>query len=576
MAFTAVKNGNWTDATVWGNAEGGDYPGKTGTTADQTVSCAGYDIVFDVETMAVRIGTVSASSGGSLTWDTTKSTHMLIRGSLEFNYGEGMYIGTEASPLSSSYTATIEYDLASNAQYGKISVNANGYVKLYGAEKTPAVELDSAVSASGTSLTLAETPTGWLDGDELCILSSSETGTARYTETEYITATTISGTSITLSTGVTYAHSAGTLILNMTRNIRFISTNSAYQGGDITGQSYDWIMQGVELKNCGGWKGFYTSGAHPQTMKSCTAHGSYTYGIANEYTGQGYFKDCIVANNASGGVRNNEDHRQQVYENCYFVDNTGQGMSAGNIKYDGDLLINCTFACNTDDGASYGRTTCKFMNCYLYGNYDYGLAIEQGQLVHLHNCYFGKRKDGTSQKNDDASLYMNVGTIYANDCVFNDTDLFDLSNQIGQRLYSSNHNQTAGDFRSWDSDTNQSTSTDTSVYKTSSPSIKLQTTQNGTSPYHIIPIKVSSGDTLSVEIYGKKESTSMFNNPIVYMSGCGIEDNDVFSTQDTNWNAVTLSGTATRSGVVQVMVVCPQPGGSTYDFWIDDITITVS
>ena len=579
MAWVATQIGNWTDPATW--TAGVDYPGKVGTTADQTVDLNGYAVTFDVATMDVRIGTITTNNNTSSTkliWDITKSTHMLIRGKLEFNYYEELKIGTESAPLPAEFTATIEYDLASNGEYGKGNFSARGYILFYGAKKTPSVEISGDLSVSDTNVTLATTPVGWRDGDTLCILSSSETDTARYTEVEYIVATSISGTSVTLASGVSYAHSDGTQILNVTRNIRFTSTNSAYQPSSFAGQSHTMIFEGVEFYQAGGMDGFYTGYDYPQIIDNCVVRGSNSYGMSIGYTIKCGYKDIILCDNALGGMMAAENSNTSDWENCYFVDNIGEGAEPFHIKYAGAaFFFNCTFACNVGSGLRIGRQPGFYVsNCYSYGNYGYGLETTNGGAVNVQTSYFGSRPDGTTQTNFNADIYLNDCNVYLNDCKFDSIDLMDVANSRGTRMWSTNHNQVAGVFKGYDSDNITSVSTDTTVYRTTSPSIKIDSNSSGEASLWKIPIKVNSGDNLSIDIYGKREGSSMWHSPRLDLTGCGISEYDSFTIEDTAWNKVTIGGTATREGIVMLSVIISQQNPTSNAFWIDDINVTVT
>lgn len=572
MAYTAVKDGDWSDPTVWGNSPGGDYPGKLGTTADQTVNFSGYTITYDIDNSSgngVRHGSIT---GGNLNVATDQDTYIWIRGTFAFQYGDEFNIGSSSSPLSSSYTCTIEYDMASDTQYRKFEW-FQGHFSWYGANKTSAVELGAALSASGTAVTLASTPTGWAVGDQLYILSSSETGTARYIESEYATISAITGTSVTLSTGVTYAHSQGTLVLNLTRNIRLISTNNSYQPNSNTGQCAKCVMHSVEFNNVRQW-GWELNQNEPAHHKNCTFFGSLDDGINIRYTGGGHFEDCIVADNNGNGVDANENYRSIVWESSYFVNNDA-GIYSNNTKYSAQHAINCVFACNSGDGVNNGRTPGGFYtNCYFYGNFDYGYEGGYNNNAEFNYCFFGIRADGTSHTNFDADFKSSNGFHRFNDCKFNSSDIFDIDDTDDIKLWSSNHNQIANTHRAYSDDGDIRVQTDTSVYRTSSPSLKFSGLGRNQHAIYKIPIKVSSGDSLTVTIYGKRASTSFHIDPYAVLHGCGIADREDWTTNDTNWNSISLTGTAARDGVVICTVVMPQNYNEQFN--IDDVDISVS
>lgn len=234
--IVAATNGNWNSSSTW---QGGSVP----TSTDNVFIPAGK-IVTVVTTGALAR---AVQVEGILTFDPTATTSMTCR-TIYVDYTGALITGTEANPVQSGVTCTITIEDASidttndPAQYGHGFVIA-GKWRSCGATKTPFVRCSTELTASQTSITLSTSPSGWNNGDALVFPDSRHLDPSTETLTNYThnfdekTIDSISGTALTLGTGLTFAHpgasnAAGTLtftphVLNMTRNVVVQSANHA-------------------------------------------------------------------------------------------------------------------------------------------------------------------------------------------------------------------------------------------------------------------------------------------------------------------------------------------------------------
>jgi len=577
--FTSVQNGDWDAGETWGNGSGGDYPTKT--TADD-VANIGHQVTYNIDNSSGnRMGNVNIQTGGELYFDTTASTYLKIRGKIDLQaYNSEFHIATFASPLSSSYTCTIEYDLASDGANEWLDYSSDGVViSLHGAVKTQREELSTTANASQADLVFSTIPADWAAGDRLVVLSDDEAGTGRYTETEEVEISSISSNTATLTGNLSNQHSAGTVVMNMTRNIRLFATNSSYRPSGSSRTVQFWV-ENVEFDDIG--SNYVLSvqdrNNNGNLFKGCTVSGAndsiYVSGMVGCMV-----KDCNFYNAGSNHFDGQNTTGSYEFINCMFVDATSTCL---NLQGRGGpfRFYNCVIACNASYGVSCSndRGFAEFVNCYFYGNQGRGVHAYRS-VYNLYNCVFGEREDGTSQTNGDADMGIDGGFIKAHDCLFNSSDTADMSGGNGNgfpMIISSNHNQTAGSYRQFESDTTYCVQDDATTYRTSAPSIKLNCTMGYASAIHKIPIQVSSGDNVSIEIYGKASSSTQFNEgkaPWARVTGCGIKDDDEWDVSDTNWNALTLTGTASRGGVILCEIGSPEEDA---DFYIDDITVTIT
>ena len=194
---------------------------------------------------------IEVSNGGTLTTDKTGGTNysLTLNGNLVANYGGVIEFGTQAAPVPSSSTLTVLLNCTSAGQFG-LNARTHSTVTFYGATKTPWTYLASSVAASGTSLTTAVS-TGWKSGDVIGIASTSRTATQ--SETANLAAD-ASGTTVTLSAGLSAAHDGSSVatnvraeIVNLTRNVKFHGASATNVATiTITGQ-VSWTMGYAEI-----------------------------------------------------------------------------------------------------------------------------------------------------------------------------------------------------------------------------------------------------------------------------------------------------------------------------------------
>jgi hypothetical protein len=182
------------------------------------------------ETATTDHGTLDIGKSGTLTYDATAATNYYLRLSGDLNIWDGgtLNIGTVATPIPSDSTAKLNLDCGSNVQYGLL-VNAGGTFVAQGASKTVSSFLAANAAAAATTLTTS-TSTGWKSGDEIGFAPTSRT----YTEYEKRSLSgDASGTSITVASGLTNAHSGTSPtraeLINLTRNVSIFGASASLQ-----------------------------------------------------------------------------------------------------------------------------------------------------------------------------------------------------------------------------------------------------------------------------------------------------------------------------------------------------------
>lgn len=180
---------------------------------------------------SVGLQGVIVSGNATLSWATTAATSFYFRwrGVFQICGGGTVNVGTSGARIPSGSTAVLEMSCAANND-SKLLPLAGGTLNIYGATKTTSTRLTVDAAAAATNLTVGST-TGWLAADRLAF---SPTGaSASQHETKNVL-TNNSATTLTLSAGLTNAHSGTSpiqgYVLNMTRNIKFQSDSSSNRG----------------------------------------------------------------------------------------------------------------------------------------------------------------------------------------------------------------------------------------------------------------------------------------------------------------------------------------------------------
>lgn len=185
-------------------------------------------------------GAVNIGKGGTLQYSTSASTNYYLRlgtgtivADLIVYNGGTLNIGTSGTKVPITSTAVLEFNITAGQADNKtgVFVRNGGTWNAYGigAGSNPIAAwsmLTADVAAAGTVLHPADT-TGWSNGDVVCITSTTRTTTDCESKT---TSTIDSSTQVTLTAGVTVAHSgtgrtAGE-VGNITRNVKVRSTQS--------------------------------------------------------------------------------------------------------------------------------------------------------------------------------------------------------------------------------------------------------------------------------------------------------------------------------------------------------------
>lgn len=170
---------------------------------------------------------LSINRGGEVVSGSSASTAYIqkMSGNMVVYNGGILRIGTSGSRIPSTSSVTWTFDCVTNVDFG-IDVRRKGEFTCYGEVKQRWTLLTSDEASSSTSIQVVST-SGWKAGDTLCFAPTGTT-TSQY-ETKVIS-TVDSSTQVTLSAGLTNAHTGTDNVVgevgNLTSNVQIYGVSS--------------------------------------------------------------------------------------------------------------------------------------------------------------------------------------------------------------------------------------------------------------------------------------------------------------------------------------------------------------
>lgn len=250
--------GNWTRLLRRTTAATAAAADNLYIVGEWTAAATGTDITVTMDsTSATDYGTLDIGDRGVLTWGTTAATAYILQLSGNLNIWEGGTYnqGTVATPMPRDSTATLQFDCATDGEFGLI-VNTGGTAVLQGQSRTIGKDIDRCLlntdeAVNSTSLGV-NTDTGWLDNDRIAVATTTQT--ASQCETGLLNGN-AGASSLTVDGfagaggGLAFAHSGTSPtqaeVILLTRNVvvRSVSTTAmSYVNGAAGGNiNADWV-----------------------------------------------------------------------------------------------------------------------------------------------------------------------------------------------------------------------------------------------------------------------------------------------------------------------------------------------
>jgi hypothetical protein len=274
-----------------------EYTGSdTGTsyiiTMNQTAN-TDYGVGTD-GVVAMTIG-----NGCHLTYGTSAATNYYLKlsGNLIVYNGGYLDVGTTGTAIPRDSTAVLEFDPVADGGMGLL-VQSGGFLNMQGLSRTSGKNIVSAKlntdEAIGQTVLGVDTDTGWLNGDEIGIASTTRT----YWQCEKRTLSgNANASDITVSASLTYAHSGTSPtqaeVINITRNVKFRSATSTLmtymylKATSVT--DIDW----TEIY----YVGHTTAGTYGITVETTTGSFNMQYSSLHDTEDWGFYAYVVGLNN---------------------------------------------------------------------------------------------------------------------------------------------------------------------------------------------------------------------------------------------------------------------------------------
>jgi len=265
---------------------------------------------------------------------------------------------------------------------------------------------------------------------------------------------------------------------------------------------------------------------------------------------------------ANGGVFIQNQGRNIEFTDCLFICNGGS--SIGVIFGNTIVFNNCKILCSTEGQSANSNNVSSIIynNCKFYSNTNYGIK-NATSLTQVNNCEFAN--------NGIASIVLSAiaGTIYNYNegaIRLRNTSLLDASEitygltSTDQYVWSFDHDNTQGNHWGF---TNGGTINWQTVEKQGSDPGSWKATISSNTRTTLLPIRfklaeigIKATDTVTFTAWVKKDDATTVGAKIfVYGSDqslAGMTYTEVTKANDTNWENLSMTFSATEAGVVEV------------------------
>lgn len=245
-----------------GEFDGSSNPAGVVTRSHTMDSTAATD--YGSANTSIEVPAYSLSKGYTLSSGTTAATNYILRlsGNMAVYANGTLNIGTTGTPVPRDGSSILEFDCGTDGDFGLIVHNL-GTFNGQGLSRTSGKNVVSCLlntdEAAGQTTWGVDTDTGWLNGDEVAIGSTTRTNGEREQRTMNADA---GASSIQVSSGLTNAHSGTSPtqaeVILLTRNVKLRSVTSGVTAYADMRPTATVDMDWVELRRIG------TSGADPK------------------------------------------------------------------------------------------------------------------------------------------------------------------------------------------------------------------------------------------------------------------------------------------------------------------------
>lgn len=429
----------------------GDGTTARTVTVDNTSAQCGNATSTSLVTARLVGCAVTVGISGTLAWSNAASSTLTAKGSLVAAGGK-IEMGSVASPISSSYVATLAID--ENGTGGNFGIGvffgALSKFEAQGASRTSWEGTYKSGAGTAASPLITNAAIDLAVNDEIWIAPTEgyAQGETRYvitvnSPTSYVVSSTIGGA----ETALTYTHDDGADILSVTRNVVIKTTNAAHglyflnentTSGNVNA---DWARFENVGSSSTGKNGIYMSATSTGVYSNfdyCVAYNVLYHGfVLNSNPGNKAYTNLASGFNKSMSTSNGycffvpSANKSLALSDWYAVDFGRNGMTIGGQghTFSGSFKA---IGCSQQNAAGFGiafaasKVSCTGMD--VYSNRGYGVGI----LGVVASRFVGPLV-GTKGSNDAADIY--AGTDTYNDAVMVDPYFGSatfVSNYLGQ------------------------------------------------------------------------------------------------------------------------------------------------
>lgn len=229
ISSNGTGGGNWSNAASW---VGAAVPAE----GDNATIVAGDTITVDQNTTVgndTATAAIAVNGGLDVPHNVAADYILTLKGDLKINSGGEFNIADSSNSLDSARKFTVETNYSGALAAGKYGLlcNDGGKFRTYGTTKSMETTLAGDVAALGTQITVqAGEYAGWKVGDQITIAVTSTSRGPAYTEMRTIQAIDTVNHIITLTAGVTYAHTTDAQVCLLSHNIILTSFNAGFNG----------------------------------------------------------------------------------------------------------------------------------------------------------------------------------------------------------------------------------------------------------------------------------------------------------------------------------------------------------
>jgi broad specificity polyphosphatase/5'/3'-nucleotidase SurE len=497
---TSVGTGLWSDTNTWDTA-------TVPVSGDTAVVASGHTVTFDVDQSGFAAG-ITLTVNGTFQASTNAGTYTLkLSGNCTVNSGGSYLVGSATT----AYPTNCTYNVAIN---GNVSHTGAGLYGIYCTEPTYTyVKLASDAAIGATNLVVDTDVSGDLYwGNGACLVDVNDINQAKESERRTVQTTTTN--TLTISSGLTAAKSAGAYIILVTRNVEIYGTT---YGG--TGSQYGFSSVGAtasyvraSVRDLGRGLNVCYSMTVSGTVSGCNYGflSCYSMTVSGTVSGCNYGIRSCYSTTVSGTVSG----CNYGFFSCYSM--TVSGAVSG-CTYGLNSCYSMTVS-GTVSGCNHGLSSCYSMTVS---------GTVSGCNHGLSSCY-SMTCDWATFSDNTQDLFRSGGTAY--NTTFGSTtengQYAGLYFGLNSYFESLDHDATEGAFRAWTG--GGIVDGDATVTNIQSRSYKHNCTSADYPTFMQRLYTLEPGETLRVRAYVRKDAS------MAYLPRIQIVDQYACPLADTN------------------------------------------